>query len=283
MKFKIQTITPIQAHEWLEECNRRIEKGSFNQRPPSKAAVSKMVSDIRRGNFILTHQPIAFDTKGNLIDGRQRLSAIVKSKTDVELVVATDVPYNHKKLRTIDIIDSGRNRTFGQVLKSFNNINSGHLIAGILRIIVSLVTKDKTTSLTKAQGFELYNLLKEEIELVINETSVGEVERRTFILAPLVLGCLLERGKTIKFAQDFCKMEGIKPGSPILALRRWLTTKASGASGSQRKSGGLVTCNALVAYYADEQLGNLGINFEGIDLLIKNGGGFINSINKIIS
>ena len=49
-----------------------------------------MADDMRAGRFVVTHQAIAFDAKGNLIDGQHRLRAVIMSGVTVTMQVAFD-------------------------------------------------------------------------------------------------------------------------------------------------------------------------------------------------
>jgi hypothetical protein len=74
--------------------------------PVSKSTVQQLAGQIQRGEWQLTHQGIAFDEDGVLIDGQHRLAAIVKAGLTVRLTVA------HGVRRTAStVMDTGRKRT----------------------------------------------------------------------------------------------------------------------------------------------------------------------------
>ena len=80
MKSEVATITPEMAKKWLE-------KNNLSNRNLSDSRVDAMVSDIKSGNWHLTHQGIAFDNDGNLLDGQHRLMACVKSGIPIESMI----------------------------------------------------------------------------------------------------------------------------------------------------------------------------------------------------
>lgn len=94
MKIEILLITPEMAKAWLglRGPNRRLKPGG----------VEKYAQDMREGRWRLTHQGIAFDKNGNLIDGQHRLSAIVMSGVSVMMVVTHGV--EDVALPDIDIV-----------------------------------------------------------------------------------------------------------------------------------------------------------------------------------
>ena len=63
-----------------------------NQRRVRDKWAGVLADSIRTNSFVRTHQPIAFDEDGMLIDGQHRLHAIVRAKKGQVLDVALNVP-----------------------------------------------------------------------------------------------------------------------------------------------------------------------------------------------
>jgi hypothetical protein len=83
--FAFEYVTPAMAARWLEtinSTNRKINKG----------AIKRLVSDMAAGKFLTTHQGIAFDAMGGIIDGSHRLTSIVRSGVGIWLVVSRGWP-----------------------------------------------------------------------------------------------------------------------------------------------------------------------------------------------
>lgn len=80
----VETITPETAKKYLE-----LNTVNRNVRP---RAVDALARDIVNGDFVLTHQGIAFDEAGNLVDGQHRLMACVKAGIPIEVMVSRNVP-----------------------------------------------------------------------------------------------------------------------------------------------------------------------------------------------
>jgi hypothetical protein len=76
---QILEVTPQLAAEWLEQ--------NENNRPITWNYVAQLARDIKAGRFPCTHQGIAFDTNGKLIDGQHRLWAILEADTPVRIRV----------------------------------------------------------------------------------------------------------------------------------------------------------------------------------------------------
>lgn len=94
----IETITPQQAQAYLD--GRDLLNRSI-----SYLSVQKYAQQMRMGSWKLSHQGIAFDEGGRLIDGQHRMSAVVSYGQPVEFIVFRDAPAETKGL-----VDSGKTR-----------------------------------------------------------------------------------------------------------------------------------------------------------------------------
>ena len=103
MRSRVQTITPARAAELLE--------ANTTNRPLSRPVVRSFAEAMRRGEWMVTHQGIAFDVNGVLVDGQHRLAAIIEADRPVELTVFTEVGEG-----TFDVLDTGKRRTAADVL-----------------------------------------------------------------------------------------------------------------------------------------------------------------------
>lgn len=99
MTTVIETITPEAAKKYLS-CNI-----GRNRTVHTKVA-NKYARDIKNGSFVTTHQGIAFDTEGNLIDGQHRLIAVMLSGKPIVSLVSRNVPTD-----SMAYIDRGTSRT----------------------------------------------------------------------------------------------------------------------------------------------------------------------------
>jgi len=105
MKNELITITPATAQEWMK-------KNTSNNRSLRYRDVKKYANDIKNGNWKITHQGIAFDADGKLIDGQHRLAAIALAGMPVRMFVATGVDPS-----VINVVDSGVTRTMSDRMK----------------------------------------------------------------------------------------------------------------------------------------------------------------------
>lgn len=81
IKFRLEVITPELASYWLSNCNQ-------GNRSIKQAVVKKYAQDITEGQWRITHQCIAFDIAGRLVDGQHRLSAVVLCNRAIQAYIA---------------------------------------------------------------------------------------------------------------------------------------------------------------------------------------------------
>ena len=117
----MQTITPERASQWLA--------ANTTNRPVSKAVVRSFAQAMRRGEWMVTHQGIAFDTRGVLVDGQHRLAAIIEADVPVELTVFTEVGEG-----TFDVLDIGKRRSAADVL-AIEGEKSSTMLAAMVRAV----------------------------------------------------------------------------------------------------------------------------------------------------
>src|SRR5439155_10069057 len=75
VRSRVQTVTPKKAAEYLER--------NTANRPLSARTVRDFAQAMRRGEWQVTHQGIAFDTEGALVDGRNRPARVVEAVAPV--------------------------------------------------------------------------------------------------------------------------------------------------------------------------------------------------------
>jgi hypothetical protein len=95
----------------------------------SRRTVRDFAAAMRRGEWRVTHQGIAFDTGGALVDGQHRLAAVVEADTPVEMTVFTEVPEG-----AFDVLDTGKRRNAADVL-AIEGEKSATMLAAMVRTV----------------------------------------------------------------------------------------------------------------------------------------------------
>jgi len=139
----IMELTPEQALRWLE--------ANTHNRPVNEAHVKRLARDIRAGRWRLTHQGIAFDTDGLLVDGQHRLWAVSEAGTPITTRVFFNEPPENRH-----VLDSGQRRSNLDILNltgQVGEVTNRHLAT--LRAMLAGCCS-RTTRLTPGEEAEQY-------------------------------------------------------------------------------------------------------------------------------
>ncbi len=134
MNITIETITPDIAKAYLEH--------NEGNRPLKDSTLRGLIREMKSGNFKLTHQGIAFDAAGRLIDGQHRLTACILSGSSFQSLVARDVSEE-----SVCFVDIGVKRNVIDAIKMANKYEDSPALrnkgtAAAMNRLVSLGYKD---------------------------------------------------------------------------------------------------------------------------------------------
>lgn len=258
VKTEIETITPDSARIYLafNEKNRTVREKD----------VHVYASDMRSGHWMLTHQGIAFDETGELIDGQHRLLAVIKSGATVKMTVSRG--YSARMLNGVglfakDVIDRGRGRNTGDQLQISHGVQEGSRIASICGVLAWVSYKIRN-KLTMAQTLEVLRYFEKEINIVS-----GILKNFPPGKTPAVLGGLAFcAGANVSIAQEFC--EGLEsganlhPGNPVHTLRNYLISHWGDKSTSRRRINTQCVINAFHKALLGEAMDTPQAHFKGI-------------------
>ncbi|HEY9372566.1 hypothetical protein [Streptomyces sp.] len=117
--FQRVTITPEIARGWLETRNR-------DNRKMSLVVAARYAEAMKEGRWRLTHQGIAFDSEGFLLDGQHRLKAVDLAGIPVDFNVIPDCDRD-----TFSVLDVGHKRQANHLIDNPN----GTIIAAAARFV----------------------------------------------------------------------------------------------------------------------------------------------------
>ena len=102
LTMKVELVSPKRASEYLQHNtdNRKL-RGWW---------VGSIAGAITRGEWVLTHQGVAFDTTGKLIDGQHKLYAIIAANKPVMLAVYRGISSDAFK-----VLDIGVKRSYAEI------------------------------------------------------------------------------------------------------------------------------------------------------------------------
>src|SRR5215831_7421198 len=104
LKCEIMDITPTMAQEWLDK--------NVHNRKLNTTRVRLYAKAMERGEWYTINQGIGLDKEGNLLDGQNRLAAVIEANKTVKMVVVTGL----EKAAQI-VIDTASVRTPADLLK----------------------------------------------------------------------------------------------------------------------------------------------------------------------
>jgi len=239
------TVTPAMALNWLDNANT-------NNRTVNDAHVQRLARDMKQGKWILTHEGIAFDRNGILLDGQHRLWAIVEADAPIEMHIWRDVTRD-----ALMAIDCGKSRSIKDVIRlSGDHGQVHHSEIAVLRAMLGGFSA--AVSLTASEASKALDLHGEAIAFAI------EVLPYTRRISTAITRAVIARAY---YSVDHEKLRsfgrmlasGVVPDAgaiSIVLLRQFLAERA-GASRSERLARYAKTQRALVAFLSGEQIGRL--------------------------
>ena len=263
MEMKVELINPEKAREYLLKTKKQDEDGIGGQRHARPTLWKNYAADMSANHWLLTHQGIAFDDCGDLIDGQHRLRAIALSGCTVPTPVTRNVKsvmVNGIRLNPMDVIDSGAKRTTGEQLSMNHGYSNGNRIASASNVILMWATNGKAKSSTP----NALVLLKHYQQL----EALAGVDKTPFYTAAVV-GCFAVAVKSFpelgnKFIVPFISGANLKSQSPALLLRNKLINNPYGGYAKMRLW--MAWCfNALHAAALNENVKQLKPNSTGAD------------------
>lgn len=133
LTMKVELVSPKRASEYLQHNtdNRRL-RGWW---------VNSIAGAIKRGEWILTHQGVAFDTTGKLIDGQHKLYAIIAANKPIMLAVYRGISSDAFKVLDIGVKRSyaeitGLSKKTAEVCRNITSIMSNNSVQSAEQILI---------------------------------------------------------------------------------------------------------------------------------------------------
>lgn len=244
------------ALNWLDynRENRKVNKGK----------VQSFARQILRGDFILTHQGIAFNDAHDLIDGQHTLKSVVMTGKTIRRLVTFGLPkkIEGKKFNTMDVLDQG-GRTVGDQLKIAHGIREPNTLRQICNSIASICYRKRARNLSVGQILDVYALFKADIDWMLAARSKDKGLKQAGIMAGFVFAHAatpapvekllveLNSGSGLADAATFRKRQAAgTPQRPVEHLRHFLL----GDAGSllSKKFNACLAEVALQTIYAEQ-------------------------------
>jgi hypothetical protein len=247
MEISIELITPGQAEKYLQS--------NTSNRKLRRALVSQYARDMKRGKWSLTHQGIAFNCDGTLLDGQHRLQAIVESGVSVQMLVTKGVDSKNQL-----VMDDHAKRNAGDAL----SLARGERVTTSDVAIVRAATELQRISFTRSTKAELNELI-DSFSGALDFTREFLTNKQRGVTAAPVWGAIAlawfyvdDLGRLNYFCRVLCGLDMASSEGDRAAqiLREWLL-RSGLKYGAQRQEAFSKTQRAVVAFMKHQKLEKL--------------------------
>lgn len=200
-----EDVTPALAAEYL--------KKNTHNRPLNRARVGEYAEAMRAGRWHVSHQGIAFDAAGNLIDGQHRLSAIVSSGCTIRMQVTMGLTRE-----ALLVIDTGRARTVAQNLGLMGKTHAKSVTAWS-NVARSVILGGDVRTFSAGEVERIYDELGTAIEAAVE--SFGTKINNGSVGGAFLIAYNKDPDNVVKFFEQFLSGEGLAHGSPVLGAHKY--------------------------------------------------------------
>ena len=229
MHVEVRPITPDEAQAILDRAN-------IDNRRLSRPRVLAYARDMKQGLWRITHQGLAFETDGSLVDGQHRLAAIVEAGIPIEFLVTTGV-------QRTDVFDTGRPRSAGDVLHIKGYRDTMKLAATAKYLIeygrderrpwervTRIVSHAEISDYVAMHENRLMEGLHDAQKIVAR---IGSGASSSQLASGLVIvrnwadSCDIRQKVETDFLDGFVHGTGLQAGDPRLSFARWINGMSS--------------------------------------------------------
>lgn len=221
-RVSIVSVDPATAERWLQ-------KNIANNRAKKQNKIAAYVRDMRNGEWHLNGESIKFDTNGNLIDGQNRLTAVVESGCTVAFVVVHGV--QPAALGTIDV---GSGRSYADTLK-IEGRDNGKTLAAVVRRAVMWESGNRINSGKGTPSpSEMDAFLNDHPEIEFSALLASSLRSRSLLPASVIGLChylfaRYDADQAYWFLERVADGDSLAATHPVAALReRLLRMRLSG-------------------------------------------------------
>ena len=183
-------VDPTLAKHWLEN--------NFRNRPVSEDVVKAYAWDMANGDWVPTHQGVAFNDQDELIDGQHRLLAIIRSGATIRMMVTFGLAskIEGRETTTMDAVDRGRTRSVSDQLKIQHGFKKdATAIAAITAQLGTLCAGERTRRLSVGQTLDIFRAFEPSILWVLAHRSKKHGLRAAGVLAAFAFALATECGE----------------------------------------------------------------------------------------
>lgn len=254
----VMLVTPAMAQDWLDNRN-------LHNRRKSNVTARKYVKAIRANRWKCTHEGIAFDRDGFLIDGQHRLMAIVQTGVSLKLFV---IPFvEGMDGDTFGVLNSGNRRQAAQMLH-FPGSAAAAAAAKILGVVDD--SFDDGTHVTggvvatNAENDEVLDVVDNWPELPLLTAQTSAAYRGSLVPQSIHLAVLAQASRTPYASRIGSWIDGLVDGvglgeqdSRRLVNKRFVRSGKEFNDATGRALGYRLLVKSWNAYALDKPMGRL--------------------------
>lgn len=254
--IEVLSVTPELATQWLESRARN--------RSISDSTVNRYAADMKAGTWRLTHQGIAFDADGVLVDGEHRLWAVTRSGVAVRMMVTRGLCAEDR-----EAFDQGRSRSVADALHLAGADDVPRAAVSWFRVLANLQNPSRhniqvSAAYVRAQT-ERY---RDTVAWMATHGPRKRPLNRVAVVAAMVYAHAVKPREVEAFVTRYLKGTELVEGEPVLTLRRYVMERLTGTRESERETA-LKSLRALAAHVQGETLPTLRDSALGFEFFQK--------------
>lgn len=208
---EILNVSPELAESWLAR--------NTNNRNLRKAVIAGYARDMLAGEWLLNGETIKFDTRGHLIDGQHRLSAIVLAETTAPMIIVRGVQDD-----VMDTVDAGAKRSYADALKIQGEGNTTTLAAIARRAVMWSKGARTNTGAIRPTPREMNAFVDSNPQIRASAEIAVRYSSRTLLPASVIGLChwlfsAIDADDADWFLARIADGDGLPANHPIAALR----------------------------------------------------------------
>ncbi len=227
---KQHLITPEYAGHVMQHFNVR-------NRTQNESAIRQYIEQMLRDAFYFTHQGIARDRNGHLMDGQHRLMAIIKSGKSMpmfEFTYSIDLIQPNGEIHPVMMVfDKGRPRTVAQNL-GLNNMANASLVAAICNAIRGFLLGSGKCRSDEFIINAIYSVYIDSIDAIIS-AGWGRPDRHAIMMSALVLLHTAFPEQAMTLAHHIASMEGLRTNMPEKAMNTFFRGQMKTMTGATQR------------------------------------------------
>ena len=248
-------VNPSMAEEIL--------RNNPDNRPISDHQVVTMAYDMVHDKWDANGEAIQIDKTGNLINGQNRMSAVVRSGKTSKHLMVFGVDRTARKS-----IDKGRARTHANDLTMFHGVVRAKKFAGILNGLTEIVWGRRFVS-SFDQLMAIYNYFKNEVDWAHATFNTNSTFDTSPISAAMTFAHRTNPAGIEEFVKRFRDAEGLVKGEPAHQVHVFLAEKKQARHWDYRRQISVKLLRAAMAHLEGESFTRLYANEDAVTYFAK--------------